>query len=400
MKGRSVVLDGAYGHRNMGDELMLATIQSALDLGPQQLTVLTADPEDTRRRHGVSALAKEHRYLTVTGANRLLQAFRLNLRLLGVFRRAGVYVIGGGSLLTDERGPLPVLRYLTLSTMARLFGCRVYLFGVGIGPIGGRLSRIMVKMLLRLSSGVLVRDEGSAGWVRTLAPGTALTVSHDIVLGSVTAGSPRVPRRRVLGVSLRDIPPSQRDVSRHESRSFLVENVARILDRFLDETGGALRFIPFQELPDSAGGRVDDAALAKAVVGKLKHKENIEIVTCADAGCLSDAIGSCEMLFGERFHSLVLALLNGTPFIMLDYHPKITELLKAVDLQDRRIPLSDLVSHGRLSGPQVDSIVDRLKEVWTRRQQVGEEVARASADLRTRTQQQVQGFAHTITASL
>lgn len=54
-----IVVSGYYGSKNAGDEAMLAAMLEVLgDLDPKlHITVISADPEDTRRRHGVDAIS-------------------------------------------------------------------------------------------------------------------------------------------------------------------------------------------------------------------------------------------------------------------------------------------------------------------------------------------------------
>ena len=54
----NVVISGYYGSRNAGDEAMLAAMVEVLsDLDPKvNITVISANPQDTRQRHGVKAV--------------------------------------------------------------------------------------------------------------------------------------------------------------------------------------------------------------------------------------------------------------------------------------------------------------------------------------------------------
>ena len=54
-----IVVSGYYGSKNAGDEAMLAAMLEVLgDLDPKlHITVISADPEDTRKRHGVDAIS-------------------------------------------------------------------------------------------------------------------------------------------------------------------------------------------------------------------------------------------------------------------------------------------------------------------------------------------------------
>ena len=67
---RNLVVSGYYGSKNAGDEAMLAAMLEVLsDLDPKlHITVISADPEDTRERHGVDAVG----WLDITAILQLL----------------------------------------------------------------------------------------------------------------------------------------------------------------------------------------------------------------------------------------------------------------------------------------------------------------------------------------
>mgnify|MGYP000917816698 CR=1 FL=1 len=52
---KRIVVSGYYGAKNAGDEAMLAAMLEVLaDLDPElHITVISADPADTERRHGM-----------------------------------------------------------------------------------------------------------------------------------------------------------------------------------------------------------------------------------------------------------------------------------------------------------------------------------------------------------
>ena len=56
---KRIVVSGYYGAKNAGDEAMLAAMLEVLgDLDPElHITVISADPADTRRRHGVAPIS-------------------------------------------------------------------------------------------------------------------------------------------------------------------------------------------------------------------------------------------------------------------------------------------------------------------------------------------------------
>ena len=122
----NVVISGYYGSRNAGDEAMLAAMVEVLsDLDPKvNITVISANPQDTRQRHGVKAVG----WLDLAG-------------ILGALRHGDILLSGGGSLLQNVTSRRSLYYYLLIIWLAQLLGTPVMLYAQGIGPINGRVAR-------------------------------------------------------------------------------------------------------------------------------------------------------------------------------------------------------------------------------------------------------------------
>ena len=107
-----IAISGYYGFSNAGDEAMLAAMIEVIgDLAPEAIiTVISGNPDDTRRRHGVQAV---HR-LDVPAVMRLL-------------KRSKLLISGGGSLLQDVTSERSLYYYLGVMWLARRMGTPVML---------------------------------------------------------------------------------------------------------------------------------------------------------------------------------------------------------------------------------------------------------------------------------
>ncbi len=82
----NIVISGYYGSKNAGDEAMLsAMLEVFSELNPKlHITVISSDPEYTRKRHSVDAV----NWLNVVD-------------ILKVLKKADLLISGGGSLLQN-----------------------------------------------------------------------------------------------------------------------------------------------------------------------------------------------------------------------------------------------------------------------------------------------------------
>ena len=115
-----VLICGAYGFGNTGDDAILqAIIGEMRRIDPHMpVTVLSRRPKDTRSACGVNACHRFH-----------LFAIRR------ILRRSLLFISGGGSLMQDVTSRLSLWYYLGTIRMAHRCGCKVQMYGCGIGPI-------------------------------------------------------------------------------------------------------------------------------------------------------------------------------------------------------------------------------------------------------------------------
>ncbi len=114
-----VLICGAYGFGNAGDDAILQAIigeMRRIDAN-MPVTVISRRPKDTRSAYGVNACNRFH-YLAIRR----------------VLRRSQLFISGGGSLMQDVTSRLSLWYYLSTIRLAHRCGCKVQMYGCGIGP--------------------------------------------------------------------------------------------------------------------------------------------------------------------------------------------------------------------------------------------------------------------------
>ena len=197
---RNLVVSGYYGSKNAGDEAMLAAMLEVLsDLDPKlHIPVISADPEDTRARHGVDAVS----WLDIT-------------RILQLLGRADLLISGGGSLLQNVTSRRSLYYYLGIIFLALAVKTPVMLYAQGIGPIRGRLACALTRHIVNRVQLITVRDHGSLAELSRLgirrprieATADAVLAIHpvDREAGRLILTANRAEGARpVVGISVRD----------------------------------------------------------------------------------------------------------------------------------------------------------------------------------------------------
>ena len=131
-----VVICGAYGRGNVGDDAILeAILQEMRSIDPDMpVTVLSKDPNRTRLTYRVQAVNRT--------------AFFTWWKAM---RHAKLYINGGGSLIQDVTSRRSLWFYLHNIHAAKKAGCNVQMYGCGIGPVTRGSHRNLAAKVLNQS---------------------------------------------------------------------------------------------------------------------------------------------------------------------------------------------------------------------------------------------------------
>lgn len=152
MKNYDVHIFGVVGH-NFGDEaIAVGASQEIRQIVPTSTVAVTSSARrDLQDRYGIKEL-KNHR-----------RSVRGVVELINSVRKAGVILIGGGTLIQDKLG-LSLLRgnlaySLQIALLAKFFGKPVGTLAIGVDELETQRGRVFARWFLQLMGFVLVRDE-------------------------------------------------------------------------------------------------------------------------------------------------------------------------------------------------------------------------------------------------
>jgi polysaccharide pyruvyl transferase WcaK-like protein len=292
-----VLLAGAFGQRNPGDEALLASFVDAL--GDRPLVATTSDPVQTESEHGITAVQ--------AGDPRAVA------RAVG---RAEAVVFAGGTIFKtlhprSGRRPLELLRNgLAVAAAARASGAPLALMGVGAAPLPTRRARALGRAIVNRADLLVLRDSESARLLADAGAPAPFRVGADASWTGVDA--PVAPSARGDAVIVA--------LSHLAGGPGLAARLALVLAP-LQRAGLRLRLQPWQVVD----GDADDLALARALSAQLP--EAAEIVpppaTLDDA---RDLFAGARLVVALRFHALVAAAAAGVPAIAYAHEAKLAGL--------------------------------------------------------------------------
>ncbi len=327
-----IVISGYYGFANAGDEAMLAAIIEALtEIEPNiSITVISGNPEDTRRRHGVAAV------------------YRLNYpEIVRVLACSQLLISGGGSLLQDVTSDRSLYYYLSIMMLAKKLGTPVMLYAQGIGPVRGALAKGAMRYIGNMVDLITVRDEGSREELKRLkvdTPKVYVTADPVLAMRPVDKQIGRTILRKnglegatpLVGISVRE----WKDWSHYKIA------LAQAVDQIVDEFGAKIVFIPMQW--------PEDLEVARKIAGRTKKPVTVLEEEYSTAELLS-LTGNLQLLIGIRLHALIFAAVMHVPMVGISYDPKIDRFLET--LGERHV--------GTLKNVTTDSLLVKVRELWS-----------------------------------
>lgn len=344
-----IVVSGYYGSKNAGDEAMLAAMIEVLsDLDPQvNITVISTDPEDTKKRHGVHAVS----WLSFG-------------EISSALRHADLLVSGGGSLLQNVTSGRSLYYYLGVIWLAERLGVPVMLYAQGIGPVCGGLARSLMRRIAGGVSLITVRDHGSFDEIESLGitkPPTEVTADPVLAIHPVDLGIGRGILKKakadgakpVIGISVREWRGWD-----HYKRV-----IAEAADQVAKELDARIVFFPMQ-VPE-------DVRTAELIAARMEREATVLTDEFTTSELLS-LVGNFDLLLGIRLHALIFAGVMGVPMVGISYDPKIDRFLSSIGE----------IASGDLQSVTTDAVMKKMREKWEERTEFRKKNAELLAELR------------------
>lgn len=314
-----IIICGAYGRGNAGDDAILLAILTELRAIDPDLSfrVLSRNPAETRMTYRVNAF--------------YIFAF---WKALYYFSRAKLFVNGGGSLMQDVTSYRSLWFYLWTLSAAKRHGCPVIMYGCGIGPINNRGNRSRTaKVINRYVDAITLRDPDSRDELARLGidqPKISLSADTTVIL-------PPAPAEVVDGIlNNAGVPLDGRYIGfilrpwYHYDEK--VRAIAAAADYAWETYGLTPFFVPIEP-------RLDVPA-AQQVIRHMKAPHYI----LRDSYSAGETIGILSRLtvaVSMRLHGLIFSSGQGVPSVGIVYDQKVSSFLDYVG-QDLYQDLDDL----------------------------------------------------------
>ena len=326
-----VVICGAYGRGNAGDDAILeAILQEMRSIDPDMpITVLTKDPKATRLTY------------------RVRTAGRMDVGTWKkAMRHAKLYINGGGSLIQDVTSRRSLWFYLHNIQAAHKAGCKVQMYGCGIGPVLREQHRKLAAKVLNASVDVItlrepdsLKELQSMGVTKpeillTADPALTLPAASEDEIDSVLLRAGIPPHGKYLCFALRnwkgfeDKAPLFAQAAKYAYETYGLTPVFAAVEKHLDPVAGRLAAAGL-DIPHYF---LDDAGSAGTIIGALSRMQAV---------------------VSMRLHALIFAAGQGIPLAGVVYDPKVSAFL-------RYIGQENFLDLDALTADALKAMIDRM----------------------------------------
>ncbi len=296
------VICGAYGHGNAGDEALLTAIAAQLRSIDEdmRIVIVSKNARHTRRMHGLSAI-------------RRWQILRLRREL----KRSKLFISGGGSLIQDVTSRRSLWFYLHTISLAKKCGCKVQMYGCGMGPLNYAYDRKRAaRTINRCVDAITLRDPLSLEFTREIG----VTVQEVLVTAD--------PVLNLRGRSDADAKAFLRSHGIDPDENYVCLGL-RSWPGFAEKSGeirAALQYLydKHRLVPLFMPMNYDrDAAITEPITRGMRAPFCVMPKT-EDAELEIAIVRQMKLCVAMRLHSLLYAVCGEVPSVGLSYDPKVT----------------------------------------------------------------------------
>ncbi|MGH7196871.1 MAG: polysaccharide pyruvyl transferase family protein [Candidatus Saccharimonadales bacterium] len=317
---KGVLLLGSYGQTNLGDDLLMWNYLELLGKKDFKRIYVNVSTKAL-----IPQIIRE-KYPDIE----IVETYRTSMRSwIRILRSVECAVYGGGTIYKElyastGRSKYSVIRrLLAFNWLARFMGVKVYHLNIGIGSLRTWRGRMITKWALTAATYSVFRDDESYKFALArlgISERKVCSSTDGLFLNPIWQKPwrpARLPATRkkykaVVGINaLSDIPD-------WVNREKYITAMRRFVQRLLD-AGVYVVFLPFQH---AFNPRNDLVFMQEEIVAPLGKPANLHVVQEVPLEQASSYMRQFDVFVGMRFHSLLLAAANATPFVAIAYDTK------------------------------------------------------------------------------
>ena len=345
--GKRVLTWGWFGFHNLGDDLILYTfIENIKTKCPDiSLSVAMHEKYDIDK----SIMQVDRSYKTLFSADKY-----------------NTLVIGPGGIFPDNK-TTKLLLYLMVLIYWKSRHNQVLFFGVGISDKMSKLQRLLWRRMVKLSDVFMPRSET----VMTAIGLQSTSLKHsmpDSVFAMRIPKEESISEEQRIGIAVANLTGNDFDSADYQRQITIWSDV---ITSCID-LGKEVDLIAFTQ--------DNDDVLIDAL--KKKHKK-VRCIHYSEIGKALEYWSEYEAVIAMRFHSVVLSIVSGTPFVPIAYGHKTVNLTNMVGMGDYLLKWS--LKNGYFKDQNIlnaSDIIDSFTRILTEKEIIASKLQKAITTLR------------------
>lgn len=286
-----ICISGYYGFDNFGDETILDILVNNLKRfkNPPEITVFSSNPKKTEKLYNIKSVYS-------------FDIFHIIKELF----LCNTLISGGGSLLQDATSKKSLIYYLSVLSIAKLFGKNIIIFAQGIGPINNIILKKLTAYLLRHAKYVCVRD------LTSLKLLTNWKVKAEICSDPVWNIETNINtiKTNKIGIQLRNY---------HTVNDFILEELAICINKYYKDK--EIYIFSLQNKID-----LEICERLKTLLLNTNSDLKIKVIENTSNRKVIEDISSVDELIAMRYHACLIGLKSNVKLLPVSYDIKVKEL--------------------------------------------------------------------------
>lgn len=257
-----------------------------------------------------------------------------------IVRTLDLLIIAGSNQFLDNFGgpwgfPYTLLKWTLLARTARV---PTAYMSVGAGPLDGLLSKLFVRLALKLSDYRSYRDFGSKQLIRALGYTGEDCVAPDLAHSLLIRATPAAPAGPGKLIGINPMPVYHHlywPIVDSEHYQKYVAALASFTERLI-AASHKVRFFSTQPMDRHVVQDVCDVLRRRAPGGFYAARYPQQVTE------LTDLLQEMDIVVATRFHGVLLALSLGKPAVAIAYYRKTRELMEDMEQGDYVVDLESL----------------------------------------------------------
>lgn len=318
-----LVISGNYGAHNIGDELILEGILTAVRrIKPAaDIVVLSEKPHETKNKYEVNCLKKFPAGIRSFFTRLLNGDFKKTSRAV---KECDFFLLGGGGLF-DGKSLKGMIIWAVQAAFAYHYKKPVILYAQSVSSTDSKLKKWIIKKIFGKASFIAVRDEDSKEFLKNIIKGKQIYVMPDMIFRIENSEKRNLEQNKIL------ICPKKIEWMKEELKNTLAEFANKLI-----QENKKVEFLVFAK---------EDRKYLEEIADKITQRDKIEIHGFLEnKNRIFEIFKEADFALGIRLHSILTAVSNNTPFIGINYNPKVKNTLKSMNLEEYLIEPEDVDS--------------------------------------------------------